>query len=688
MKIYNISEETGLKLKTANYTGLNPGFEYFNPPQSKFVKENLHKKDCNLIIAWSTSAGKTVAAELKIENQLARGNKIVYACPLKALAEEKIKRFKKLFPYRNIEIFTGDYNDFDKRKYKAKNADIAIVTTELLDSITRNKTLTYYLLNSTGTVIIDEFHIIATERGPAVESAIIRLPEHISVMLLSATVPNTEEVAEWIYSLNKKETYIFESSYRPVKIDWELIHINYKLYGYWIKHALAKLIELIFDILKFKDKGQILIFVWTKQTGYEIEKLLKSYNIPCHFHNASLTLNDRNDFENDFETGKIKVLIATTTLAWGKNTSARYVIIFGDKRGNDYVDGWDIIQMGGRAGRLGYTVKGDVFWFISNREFAYEVLDNPPKITSMLINPEKLAFHIIGEIPFKESISINNIWNWYNKTFAAKQITKEKAYNILNEAFEILIEKTKSVSYNSEKKEIKLTKLGIVAKRFYLDPQEVWSWYRMFKIFENNLISIEKQIKKPFFAFILFLAHSRVKNLYLTKNEKEELMDYMFTYREHGPFFYDDIHFYLTVKAYEWYEKNVNSLINSGRKIYPHYKVRDFLYDLDRIAGACSSIAYEVLKNKILAENINKISLVLKYGVPVETYELLQIRGIGAVRASKLFKLNIYDLNSLKKAISEKNQDVIKILPANVINEIKELNNDNKKNLSGIKTYG
>ena len=282
MKIYNISEETGLKLKTADYTGLNPGFEYFNPPQSKFVKENLHKKDCNLIIAWSTSAGKTVAAELKIENQLARGNKIVYACPLKALAEEKIKRFKKLFPYRNIEIFTGDYNDFDKRKYKAKNADIAIVTTELLDSITRNKTLTYYLLNSTGTVIIDEFHIIATERGPAVESATIRLPEHISVMLLSATVPNTEEVAEWIYSLNKKETYIFESSYRPVKIDWELIHINYKLYGYWIKHALAKLIELIFD---YDTAGGLANISFA---GGTIIKDDQSVTIPTTFTNGSI----------------------------------------------------------------------------------------------------------------------------------------------------------------------------------------------------------------------------------------------------------------------------------------------------------------------------------------------------------------------------------------------------------------
>ena len=519
-KIVEIKEEENLKIPVKNYTELNLGFEYFNPPQSKFISEKLHQKDCNVIVAWSTSAGKTVTAELTIENQLKQNKKVIYACPLKALAEEKIKRFKKLFTDKNIEIFTGDYNDFDRRKTKAQNADLAIVTTELLDSITRNQTLTKFLLYAAGTVIIDEFHIIATDRGPAVESALIRLPKHISILLLSATVPNTKEVAEWIYNLNKKETYIFESSFRPVKIDWKIIHIDYKRYTFWLKHSLQHLNQLIHELLHSKDKGQILIFVWTKSAGHKIKQMLDYEGIPCHFHNASLNLEDRNNFEEDFENGKIKVLIATTTLAWGKNTSARYVIIFGDKRGYNFVDGWDVIQMGGRAGRMGYSSKGDVFWFVSDKNYANEVLNNPPAITSKLVIPDYLAFHVIGEIPLYKSIGINKIITWFKKTFASNLVNTQESYSILNSAFNILIEKTKIVKYDVEKKEVSLTRLGIIAKRFYLDPGEVWAWYRMFKKFFNEFDSIEIEILKPQTAFTLFLAHAESKkNFYISKEE-------------------------------------------------------------------------------------------------------------------------------------------------------------------------
>ena len=48
-------------------------------------------------------------------------------------------------------------------------------------------------------VIFDEVHYVNDiERGVVWEEVIIMLPDHVNLILLSATVPNTLEFADWI----------------------------------------------------------------------------------------------------------------------------------------------------------------------------------------------------------------------------------------------------------------------------------------------------------------------------------------------------------------------------------------------------------------------------------------------------------------------------------------------------------
>ena len=48
-------------------------------------------------------------------------------------------------------------------------------------------------------VIFDEIHYMRDkERGVVWEEVIIMLPEHVNIILLSATVPNTKEFADWV----------------------------------------------------------------------------------------------------------------------------------------------------------------------------------------------------------------------------------------------------------------------------------------------------------------------------------------------------------------------------------------------------------------------------------------------------------------------------------------------------------
>ena len=58
-------------------------------------------------------------------------------------------------------------------------------------------------------VIFDEVHYINdSERGVVWEEVLIMLPQHVNVILLSATVPNTMEFASWVgWALNREQSW-------------------------------------------------------------------------------------------------------------------------------------------------------------------------------------------------------------------------------------------------------------------------------------------------------------------------------------------------------------------------------------------------------------------------------------------------------------------------------------------------
>ena len=84
-------------------------------------------------------------------------------------------------------------------------------------------------------VIFDEVHYVNdADRGVVWEEVIIMLPAHVNLILLSATVPNTKEFADWVGFLfcvnslflsayfrrtKKKNIYVISTSKRPVPLE-------------------------------------------------------------------------------------------------------------------------------------------------------------------------------------------------------------------------------------------------------------------------------------------------------------------------------------------------------------------------------------------------------------------------------------------------------------------------------------
>jgi antiviral helicase SKI2 len=69
-------------------------------------------------------------------------------------------------------------------------------------------------------VIFDEVHYVNDfERGVVWEEVIIMLPEHVTLILLSATVPNTYDFASWVGRTKQKDIYVISTPKRPVPLE-------------------------------------------------------------------------------------------------------------------------------------------------------------------------------------------------------------------------------------------------------------------------------------------------------------------------------------------------------------------------------------------------------------------------------------------------------------------------------------
>lgn len=160
-----------------------------------------------VFVAAHTSAGKTVVAEYAIGLSKRDLTRTIYTSPIKALSNQKYRDFKKSF--QDVGLITGDLQ-IDP------TASCLIMTTEILRSmlycgsdITRD--LEY--------VIFDEVHYINNpERGHVWEEVIILLPDHVNIIMLSATVPNTMELANWVGSTKKRKVYVVSTLKRPVPL--------------------------------------------------------------------------------------------------------------------------------------------------------------------------------------------------------------------------------------------------------------------------------------------------------------------------------------------------------------------------------------------------------------------------------------------------------------------------------------
>jgi len=484
-------------------------FEEFNRMQRESLPAIL-ERDENVVAGAPTGSGKTALAELAICKTLAESGTALFIAPLRALTNEKEaewERFEDL-GYQ-VYVVTGE-RDLNPRR--AERADVLVMTPEKVDSATRkHDSPRYSFVTDVDLVVIDEVHLLDSEkRGSVLEVVVSRLRRLCDprIVALSATMPNVEDVADWLDAV-PETTFAFGDEYRPVDL-----HADVKTYTHG-ENAFADKYRRLFTALDLaephlRDDGQALVFVSSRQDTVQAAKktrdelaerdvpvgargdydfhteaqelenntLQKSVLDGVAFHHAGLGKGDKDRVEKWFREGKISILFSTSTLAWGVNLPARCVVIR-DTKLHDPLEGevdmspLDVLQMLGRAGRPGYDDVG-YGWIVCDRSDADKyrrLLREGKEIESRLA--DNLEEHLNAEVAMGTIRGLGDVMDWLETTFYFRRAqSKPDAYDYgsirdrVRDTLDDLVDR--GFIETGEDLGLSATPLGVLASNYYI----------------------------------------------------------------------------------------------------------------------------------------------------------------------------------------------------------------------------
>ena len=372
-----------------------------------------------VLICAPTGMGKTLIAEAAIYEALHTRQRLYYTTPLIALTEQKFREFQDRaeawgFSRNDVGFITGN-------RRENPDALIRVVVAEILlnhllakrgHSTFSEKGGHFTFSDSpdrtpapgTGTekvecplfpedvaaVVMDEFHNFNDyERGAVWELSLVLLPPHVRVMLLSATVGNPHDFADWLKNKHGRRVQVVTSAERRVPLEY-----------HWVDDKLMT--ELLVQMVEGNDeqyRAPALIFSFNREECWELAEKLKGLPLISNkqkqeieayldehkdelaegvgpklrqmllrgagVHHAGVLPRHKIIVEELFTQKLVPYVCCTETLAAGINLPARSVVLttllkgkHGEKK---LIPASSAHQMFGRAGRPQFDTQGHVF---------------------------------------------------------------------------------------------------------------------------------------------------------------------------------------------------------------------------------------------------------------------------------------------------------------------------------------
>ncbi|CAG9465162.1 unnamed protein product [Pedinophyceae sp. YPF-701] len=455
-------------------------FSFFNAIQSECF-DVAFRTDENIVVSSPTGTGKTGVLELALlrmadSGRFAQGQKGVYMAPTRALCGQQIRSWEKRLGAQGVglKIFecTGESEFIDN--HKLQQADIIVTTPEKFDAMTRKgqKSGKIGWLGDIALLLVDEVHMLGSDRGPTLEAVIARLklaaqsaPPDLAVagvrfVAVSATIPNADSIAKWLG--------VAPANLRKFGNEVRATDLRVQVLGYGAaKNEFLfdmNLTRHVFKCIQDFSKGKpALVFCTSrKQTQQTAERIVEdargglvaaltppqraelsdyaaavagknralaaTMKQGAGYHNAALSPEERGAVEAAFLRGLLRVVCATGTLAVGVNLPAHLVVIKNTRlyAGGKYVeyDPAALLQMAGRAGRPDWDTEGVcvVMAPLGDVPRLRESLGGAQVVESCMLG--QVLEHLNAEIVLGGVRSLAGATSWLRSTFLATRMAE------------------------------------------------------------------------------------------------------------------------------------------------------------------------------------------------------------------------------------------------------------------------
>ena len=326
--------------------------------------------------------------EARVRQQ--RGKKALVVLPYVALCKEQTRTYEKFlrdaFPGKRARTaFGGERSPL----LLAPSTAIIVATFESAWSLVqRMLALDTRLDDIFSCMFVDEVHMIGEDRrGHCLEMLLATFrakAPSVQLLAASATVGNAAALGTWLDAT----VYQGTEADRPVPLEKHVVSRNGRIWsfvdGTWQDTGRHEFLpQLAMDGIQ--EGGGVLVFCASQREAVDTARTLSQcsgttktlegtdsladaelrtcVSAGAAFHHASLSADDKEWVERAFARGDLKILACTPTLAAGVNLPARRVIILHGYIGvpSNLLSATKIHQMAGRAGRTGFSDKGDCF---------------------------------------------------------------------------------------------------------------------------------------------------------------------------------------------------------------------------------------------------------------------------------------------------------------------------------------
>ncbi|MEI8093406.1 MAG: DEAD/DEAH box helicase [Spirochaetales bacterium] len=292
----------------------NLGWTSLRPVQNLAAQVILDGKNC--VVLAPTAGGKTEAAFFPVLSgclsEPADGLRALYVCPTRALINNQEERLGRYASMVGLSAFKwhGDVTASEKKQFLKEPGDLILTTPESLEVLLISQNVpTAKLLHNLRYVVVDEIHALAAcDRGNHLISVLERLQQYsqfdIQRIGLSATVGNPDHIRTWLQGSSKRESALVDPP-RPVARRQITISLT------------TEPRELEVQVVKASQHLKSLLFCESRRLAERIAGTLKGTGEPVFVHHSSLSKEEREESELQFNRGKEACIVCTSTMELG-----------------------------------------------------------------------------------------------------------------------------------------------------------------------------------------------------------------------------------------------------------------------------------------------------------------------------------------------------------------------------------